>query len=94
MASKQQETQTKTATDAGNDTSAEATAPSSSTAAAAVDNGGESSAKPKVRSTDPLLFLFHLLSFFPSLLSTSTDYDDYLTPPNTKHLTNRHRRVS
>ena len=86
MASKQEETQTKTATDASNsDTSAEATAPSSSTAAAAAaaDNGGDSSAKPKVRSSDPVLFLFRLLSFFPSLFSTSTDYDDYLTPPNT-----------
>ena len=88
MASKQEETQTKTATDASNsDTSGEATAPSSSTAAAAAaaaaDNGGDSSAKPKVRSSDPVLFLFRLLSFFPSLFSTSTDYDDYLTPPNT-----------
>ena len=52
--------------------------PTPSSSAAAADTGaGEApaSAKPKVcrYSTDPLLFLFRLLSFFPSLCDTYYD---------------------
>ena len=61
-------------TNAGaSDTTTEAPTPSPTSSAA--DNGGEASAKPKVCSTDPLLFLFRLMSFFPSLINT------YYEPP-------------
>ena len=91
MASKHKETpkkskETAATTDASGTSAAdvgttEPPAPSSSgTAPAADTSGAESSAKPKVCSSstsDPLLFLFRLLSFFPSL------FDTYYEPPQT-----------
>ena len=90
MASKQKSNTATAATDDASGTSAatdvgatrRSPAPSASSepapAATAADTSGatEPSAKPKV-CNDPLLFLFRLLSFFPSL------FDTYYEPSQT-----------
>ena len=89
MASKQQHTETvKDNTLPNTNETAEA---SSATAAGATSESPQTdlSAKPKVNN-DSLLFLFRLLSFFPSLLSTANDCWHITND----RLTNDHRRVS
>ena len=74
MASKQQK---KTTDDASATSAAPAPsslssepAPAAATATTSGANAESSSTRPKVCSSDPLIFLFRLLSYFPSLLDT------------------------